>query len=180
MHVLIQRMIRAAKLDVTLYEEVEADTTAMGQAMAVVILSSMAAGIGSMGIGGFKGMITLTLMALAAWYLWAYITYFVGTKLLPEPQTQSSPQELLRTIGFSSSPGILRILGVLPGLGSLVLIITGAWMLVAMVVAVRQALDYRSTARAVAVCVIGWVLQTLILTVAFALFGRPDVTSLSH
>ncbi|MEJ5348778.1 MAG: YIP1 family protein [Desulfosoma sp.] len=180
MNVLIQRMIRAAKLDVSLYEEVEADTSAKGQAMTVVILSSVAAGIGSTGIGGFKGMITLTLMALAAWYLWAYITYFVGVKLLPEPQTQSNPQELLRTIGFSSSPGILRILGVLPGLGGLVLIITGAWMLAAMVVAVRQALDYRSTGRAVAVCIIGWVLQSLMLTVAFALFGRPDVTSSSH
>ena len=45
------RMIRAAKLDVSLYEEVEADTGATGQAMLVVVLSSLAAGIG-IGNGG--------------------------------------------------------------------------------------------------------------------------------
>ena len=49
---LVDRMIRAAKLDSHLYEEVEADTGAMGQAMLVVVLSSIAAGIGSAAYGG--------------------------------------------------------------------------------------------------------------------------------
>lgn len=171
MEVLIQRMIRAAKLDVSLYEEVEADPKSMGQAMAVVILSSVAAGIGTMTVGGFKGVLSLGLMALAGWYLWAYIVYFVGTKFLAEPQTLSSPQELLRTIGFSSAPGVLRVLGIIPGLQSFVMLVTGVWMLAAMVVAVRQALDYSGTGRAVAVCLIGWVIQTVLLAFAFSLFG---------
>ncbi len=106
------RIIRAAKLDVKLYEEVEADKGAMGQAMTVVVLSSLAAGIGSIGTGGIGGLVMGTIAALVGWYVWAYLTYFIGTKLLPEPQTQSDPGELLRTIGFSSSPGLIRILGV--------------------------------------------------------------------
>ncbi|MFB3126028.1 MAG: YIP1 family protein, partial [Candidatus Acidiferrales bacterium] len=93
--------------------------------------------------------------ALIGWFLWAFVTYLVGTKILPEPQTRSDVGELLRTIGFSASPGVLFILVVVPGLGPLIGLGVLVWMLVAFVVAVRQALDYRSTGRAVAVCLIG-------------------------
>ena len=165
------RIFRAAKLDVNLYEEVEADKGAMSQAMAVVVLSSVAAGIGSFGTGGFGGIVIGTIAALAGWYLWAYLTYFIGTKLLPEPQTQSDPGELLRTIGFASSPGLIRIVAIIPGLGKVVILVAALWMLVAMVIAVRQALDYQSTLRAVGVCVIGWVIQMLILGLLFSIFG---------
>jgi hypothetical protein len=168
---LTDRMVRAAKLDVDLYEEVEADTGAMGQAVGVVVLSSLAAGIGSMTTGGLGGIVTVTIVALIAWYIWAYLTYFIGTRFLPEPQTRADHGELLRTIGFSSSPGIIRILGIIPGLTGMVFFIASVWMLVAMIIAVRQALDYESTLRAVGVCAIGWIIQLFVLTVVFALFG---------
>ncbi len=167
------RMIRAAKLDVHVYEEVEADKGALSQAMWVVILSSVAAGLGSAGRAGFGGILIGTVVALIAWYFWAYITYFVGTKLLPEPQTKADVGELLRTIGFSSSPGLIRVLGIVPGLTGLVFWAASVWMLVAMVIAVRQALDYTSTLRAVGVCIIGWIIQALILMVLFHVFGGP-------
>jgi hypothetical protein len=162
------RIIRASKLDVSLYEEVEADKGAMGQAMAIVVLSSLAAGIGSINAGGI-GIVLGIIAALMGWFIWAYITYLVGTKLLPEPQTESDPGELLRTIGFSSSPGLIRILGIIPGLMKIVFFIAGIWMLIAMVIAVRQALDYHSTLRAVGVCLIGWIIQTVVFSLLFAL-----------
>jgi len=165
------RIIRAAKLDVNLYEEVEADKGAMGQAMGVVVLSSIAAGVGTIGRGGFGGILMGTIVALIAWYVWAYLTYFIGTKFLPEPQTKADHGELLRTIGFSSSPGLIRVLGVIPGLGAVVFLVASIWMLVAMIIAVRQALDYESTLRAVGVCVIGWIIQTLILLLLFSVLG---------
>ena len=172
------RMIRAAKLDVTLYEEVEADTEAMGQAMGVVVLSSIAAGLGTITRGGFAGFIPSillgTLLALISWYVWAYLTYFIGTKLLPEPQTKADPGELLRTIGFSSSPGLIRILGVIPGLTGVVFLVANIWMLIAMVIAVRQALDCKSTLRASGVCFIGWIIQLLILALLFSILGAPQ------
>jgi len=171
------RMIGAAKLDVSIYEEVEADKTAMGQATGVVVLSSLAAGIGSIGKGGVgSGILMGTMGALIGWYVWAYITYLVGTKLFPEPQTRADHGELLRTIGFSSSPGLIRILGIIPGLMGIVYLVASIWMLIAMVIAVRQALDYQSTFRAVGVCIIGWVIQTLILVLLLSMlggFGRP-------
>ncbi len=167
----IDRIIRAAKLDVNLYEEVEADRGALGQARGVVVLSSIAAGIGSFENAGLGGIVTGTIGALIAWYVWAYITYFVGTRLLPEPQTQADHGQLLRTIGFSSSPGLVRVLGIIPGVAGLVFFVASVWMLIAMVIAVRQALDYQSTRRAVGVCLIGWVVQMLILVLLFVIFG---------
>jgi len=165
------RIIRAAKLDVKLYEEVEADKGAMVQAMVIVVLASIAGGVGSLGKGGVGGLIWGTAIALIAWYVWAYVTYIVGTKVLPEPQTRADYGELLRTIGFSSSPGLIRILGIIPGLSWIVFLIAGIWMLVAMVVAVRQALDYKSTFRAVGVCLIGWLIQALIIALFFSILG---------
>ncbi len=165
------RIIRAAKLDVNLYEEVEADKSAMGQAMAVVVLSAIAAGIGSISTTGVAGIFVGTLAALVGWYIWAYITYYVGTKFLPEPQTKADLGELLRTIGFASSPGLLRVLGIIPFLYGITFIATGIWMLIAMVIAVRQALDYNSTPRAIGVCLIGWVIQMVIFWIVFSIFG---------
>jgi len=167
------RIIRAAKLDVNLYEEVEADKGAFGQAMTVVVLSSIAAGIGSIAKGGLSGIFIGTIAALIGWYLWAYLTYFIGTKLLPEPQTKADHGELLRTIGFSSSPGLIRVFGIIPGLGMIVFPVASMWMLVAMIVAVRQALDYKSTLRAIGVCVFGWIIQILIFAFLFGMLGGP-------
>jgi hypothetical protein len=165
------RMMRAAKLDVHLYEEVEADKGAMSQAMAVVILSSIAGGIGAPAGLGLGGILIGTIAALVAWYIWAFLTYFVGTKLLPEPQTKADVGELLRTIGFSSSPGLIRVLGIIPFLRGLVFLMAGVWMLVAMIIAVRQALDYQSTLRAVGVCIVGWIAQALVFVLLFYLLG---------
>jgi len=169
------RIILAAKLDVNLYEEVEADTGAIRQAMGVVVLSSIAAGIGSIRTGGGGGMLVGMIAALVGWYIWAYLTYFIGTKFLPEPQTKADLGELLRTTGFSSSPGLIRVFGVIPGLAGVVFSVASIWMLVAMVIAVRQALDYKSTLRAVGVCVIGWIIQTVIFVLLFSVFGGAAV-----
>ncbi len=166
------RMIGAARLDVRTYEEVEADTSATSQAMGVVLLSSLAGGIGSMGLGatGLGGVVAGGVGALISWVVWAFLTYIIGTRLLPEPQTRADIREMMRTLGFAQSPGLLRIFGSIPGVGALVLAIVSIWMLVAMVIAVRQALDYTSTGRAVGVCLVGWVVG-VVITLIFALFG---------
>ena len=165
------RMIRAAKLVAQRFEEVEADQGAMGQATGVVVLAAVAAGIGNFGSGGLAGMAGGTIAALVGWYVWAFLTYFIGTRLLPGPETSADPGELLRTTGFSSAPGLIRVFGVIPGLTAFVFSIAGVWMLIAMVIAVRQALDYTSTWRAIGVCLIGWLVQALFLVVVVSIFG---------
>jgi hypothetical protein len=166
----VKRMIRAAKLDPSLYEEVEADHTAVGQALGVVVLSSLAAGIGTIGrFGGYSHVFGWMITDLILWFVWATMTYWIGTRILPEPQTKSDIGELLRTLGFAATPGIIRVLGVLPGLMVPTLIIARIWSLIAMVIAVRQALDYKSTARAVGVCLIGWFLIMLVQVIAMGI-----------
>jgi hypothetical protein len=169
-----QRMIGAAKLDVKIYEEVEADKNALGQALGVVLIASLAAGVGTLSRAGMSGLVIGLIAALVGWFIWAFLTYVIGTKLLPEPQTKSDMGELLRTIGFSSSPGVIRILGIIPALEMIAFLVAGIWMLVAMVIAVRQALDYSSTWRAVGVCVIGWIIQVIIMGLIFAVIAGPQ------
>jgi hypothetical protein len=157
----VERMIGAAKLDARVYEEVEADRTATPQALGVVVLASLAAGV-SVG-AGVRGLVAGTLANLVGWAIWAWLVYFIGTRWLPGPDTRADVGELLRTLGFATSPGILRVVGVVPPLGLIVFVVTTLWTLVAVVVAVRQALDYRSTGRALGVCVIGWLVQVAFL-----------------
>ena len=171
MNAFVDRIIRAAKHDVNLYEEVEADKSALGQAMTVVIISSVAAGLGMISQGGLGGIFMGTVAALLGWYIWAFLTYFIGTKFLPEPQTKADYGELLRTIGFSSAPGLIRVLGIIPVLGGIIFFVASIWMLVAMVIAVRQALDYSGTLRAVGVCAIGWVIQVALMGLVLSFMG---------
>lgn len=165
----VERMVGAAKLDVRIYEEVEADQTATGQAMAVVALSSVAAGLGHLSEGGLMGLVWGALGALIGWFLWAALVYVVGVKLLPEPQTKSSVTEIFRTVGFAVSPGVLYILAAIPLIGLLINFAVFIWVLVAVFIAVRQALDYQSTFRAVAVAAIGWVAYVFVARILFSL-----------
>jgi hypothetical protein len=166
------RALRAARLDVKLFEEVEGDPRATAQAAGVVVLAAVAAGVGS-GARGFGEFVLGTGAALVSWFVWAYLAYWIGTRLLPEPATRANHGELLRTVGFASAPGVLRVLGVIGPLRALVFVVSGIWMLVATVMAVRQALDYRSTWRAVGVSVIGWAIQAGVLATALWLLGGP-------
>jgi hypothetical protein len=179
----VQRLIGAAALDAAIYEEVEADPSATSQAFLVVLLSSLAGGIGLAGgvgagladtasaarIGFFSAL------SLLAWATWAVVTFEIGTRILPARQTRADVGQLLRTIGFASTPGLLRILGIMPAVAMPVFAVTAIWMLAAMVVAVRQALDFPTTSRAIGVCVLGWVLALAITIVLGAVFG-PSVS----
>ena len=150
----VNRIIRACKLDISLYEEVEADKSATCQAAGVVALSIIALGVGTFFTYGSFNVIVPILAALAGWFVTSLLIYFVGAKLFPDKNTQSNLGELLRTIGFSYSPGLIRIFGFNQDLLVITFLGSGIWSLIAMVIAVRQALDYQSTWRAVGVVVI--------------------------
>ncbi len=173
MHQYLNRLIRAIKLEPALFEEVEADTKALPQALATVVLSSIAAGFAVSIGGGLTGWFVNVIGALLSWFVWAFLTYWIGTKLMPEPTTKSDLGELLRCTGFSAAPGIFQVVGIIPGLGTIARIVASLWMLIAFVIAVRQALDYTSTWRAVGVCLVGWSLMVLVnILVFFFTFGQ--------
>ncbi len=139
------------------------------------MICTVASGIGAIGFGGIQGLIIGTIAALVGWVVWAFLAFIIGTKLLAEPQTKSDIGELLRTTGFASSPGVLRIFAFIPVIGFVISFAASVWMLVAMVIAVRQALDYKSTWRAIGVCVIGFIIYVLIVG-SIVSFFMPSVT----
>jgi len=167
MSTLTSRLVGSAGLNAQSYEEVEADTHANAQAIGIVLLSSLAAAIGT-GIRNTGDTVALILVAVVSWIIWVLLTLLIGTKLLPGRQTKADFGQVLRTTGFSSSPGILRVFGLLPGIGWIIFLAATVWMLFSFVVAVRQALDYTSTGRALAVCVLGWLIHA-VLFFGFAL-----------
>lgn len=152
------RIFRAMKLDATLYKEVGADEGAMGQAIGIVVLANIARNAGSIGeldLGAIlPAAIFATAFALVWWLILSFITYMVGTRVLNEEQTEVNLGQLLRAIGFSNSPGLIGGLGTVPGLAEIAYTLARIWMLIALVIAVKQALDYQSTYRTVAVCMI--------------------------
>ena len=167
---LIGRMIRAARLDPRLYAEVEADDTATSQAAIVVLLAALAGGVN---VPTQPGLILLGgVMALVSWYLFSYLIYFVGGRLLPEPQTKANFRAILRAIGFAYAPGVVRLLGIIPELQAPVLFVAFVWMLVATITAVRHALSYSSSWRAIGVCAIPLLGQLIVVSV-FALTQLP-------
>ena len=168
--VFVNRIIRACKLEVNLYEEVEADKSATFQAALVVVLSSLAAGVGAISLGA-SNFIMAPILSLISWYIWAYLIYFIGVKFFPEANTKADHGELLRAIGFSSAPGLIRVFGFTPELMTITFVGGGIWMLVAMIIAVRQALDYESTWRAIGVVVIGFLVQAIVLIMIIRIFG---------
>jgi len=166
-----RRMLRAAALDAELYEEVEADRSGTGQASAVVVLAAVAAGVGAIDNHGWLGVVGYTGLAVAGWYAWAVVACWIGTRLLPGPDTLADHGELLRTLGFSCAPGVLRIFALFPPIAAGVFVLSSVWMLVAMVVAVRQALDYPTTGRALAVCALGFPIYAFTLAASLLLLG---------
>jgi len=171
----LRRLAGAAMLDAATYEEVEADPAATPQALAVVVLSSLAAGIGIRGVnGGADTLVSFAgvgVIALLTWASWALVVFEIGSRLLPVPDTRVNPGELMRTLGFAATPGLIQVLGVLPGARVPVFVLAIVWTLAASVVAVRQALDYTSTARALAVCGLGWTLSLIVAVVLGLAFG---------
>jgi len=164
---LVARMIGAAKLDIQTYEDVEADSTATGQAAAVVVMVAVASGIGAAG-GGLSSIVLAPVTAILGWLIWAGVTYLIGDKLFGGTATWG---ELLRTLGFAQAPGILYLLAILPLVGFFVRLVLPFWMLAAGVIAIRQALDF-STGKAVLTAILGWLavwIPAMILGGVFAL-----------
>jgi Yip1 domain len=156
----LYRVMGSAVLDAATYEEIEGNKGVTSQAFLIVLLASLAAGIGLGGLepGHPVSFAFVSILALMTWAIWSVVIFHVGGSILPEPQTRVDVGELLRTLGFAATPALFQVFGVVPGLRGPLFILTSIWMLAAMVVAVRQALDYSTVVRALAVCAIGWVL----------------------
>jgi len=171
----LNRFFRAATLDISLYQEIVNDGGAMNQALIVVFIYSMASAYGTFGRTGVTGINIGMITTLLGWYVWAFSTYIIGARFLPETRTNPDRKSLMRALGFASAPGVLRVLGFIQGLGLVILMIAATWMVAAATVGVKQALSYESTSRALGVCIIGLIIsavfQLTMFVLLFSAFG---------
>jgi hypothetical protein len=175
MALFFRRFIGTLVLDASAFEDIEADRHAGMQSVLVVLAVCLAGGMAATGLGltGPAGFVTGAVMVLGAWLVWVAIINTVGTVVLSEPQTRTNVRELLRVLGFAAAPGVFLALAVLRPAAPLVFAVVAVWMIAAAVLGVRQALDYRSTTRAAAVCAIGWLLSFGIIAGFALLLSRP-------
>ena len=169
---MISRMLRASMLDAHVYEEVESDSSAIVQAVLIVVVVAVARGVATLSVtDNILGIAFGIIAGLLSWAVWAFITYLVGTKLLKTGETESSWGELARVTGFAQTPGLLFVIAVVPVVGTWILPVVSLWQLAAMVVGIRQALDYTSTFRAIGVVLIGFVAVIPLQLILFAVLA---------
>jgi hypothetical protein len=157
-----ERVVGAMKLDPNTFEDIERDTSAITQTVGVIVLAAVSAGIGNIYWGGLSGIVSGALVSLIGFLIWSLVVWLVGTKMLPEPATKADFAETFRVVGFSAAPGLASVITIIPLLGYLLMFAIWLWQLAAMVVAVRQVLDYSTTGKAVLVVVIGWCINLLV------------------
>jgi hypothetical protein len=177
---LLNRMMRAARMDSSLYEEMETEEDAAGHAVMIALLAGVATGIG-MGLAGlmggagvvwfFWGLLSGFFASLVGWFFWVLLTYLSGTTFLRGPE-KASLSELTRTLGFANSPGVLRLLVFFPMIGWIVIVLTGIWTLAAGIQAVRQTFDY-SPGKAAGTCILGWLVYMAVLFLVYIWLPSP-------
>lgn len=160
------RVIGAMRLQATTFEEVEHDATATSQAAMIVAAVGVAGAIASIRYMGVIGLISMVVFQLIGWVVGSFVVLIVGTKIFPGKNTQADLGQMLRTMGFAQSVGLFNVLGIIPFIGWLIRLVVAIWALVAMVIAVRQALDYEDTMKAVIVCVVAWVIMFMVTFIA--------------
>ena len=172
------RVIRAAKLDVSLYDEVIEDRSALTQALGVVVLSGLAAAAVKTGAEGYDFLLKSAVLAVVGWFLWSLLIFLVGTKLFQEPKTDVKPGQVLRAIGFSTAPGLALLFGLVPYIGFFVEVVAKIWMFLAIFVAVKQSLGYRTVSKAVVVCLFSVIVVIFFLIVFVSISSVASATSL--
>ncbi|MCY4456076.1 MAG: hypothetical protein OXC56_07170 [Chloroflexi bacterium] len=166
----VGRMVGAARLNRDVYEEIEHDRRATGQAAIVVLGTSLAAGIGGVAEVGIIGLAAFTAAGLVGWAAYAWLAYFIGTRIFRTAETSADWGEVARTLGFASSPRVLLLLGLVPGILGAVSFVVGVWLVLTTISALKAALEL-GTWRAVGTALVALIVQGMIFSIVFAIIG---------
>lgn len=172
-----ERVVGAMTLKASTFQEIEHDPTAMGQAVGVIVLAAVSLGLGNLFWGGLTGLVSGIITSLIAFGVWAVAVWLIGTKVMPDPATKADLPETFRTIAFAASPGVLGIITIIPILGWLILFGIYLWQAAAMVVAVREVLDYTDTMKAVIVVVLGFLAYLVVAVMMGMIFAGGALMS---
>ena len=143
----LMRIVKCSMFNSDAYEEVEHDESAMSQALIIVLISGTALGLyqSNFFFDTFSPAVVLisVIYGMLSWALFAWITYFVGTRIFRTNETEADWGQLARTLGFASAPKILffGILffssSIMQSVESIILL----WVTVTSFIAIRQALE---------------------------------------
>ena len=167
---MLNRMLGVVRLSVDTFEDVEKDGSATVQALIVVIIVSIASGVGQMLAGDadiLEALVLGVIRSIVSWVIWALMALLVGTTILKTAQTEADWGQIARGTGFAQTPGILNVLRFIPVVGWIIFVVASIWQFAAMVIAVRQSLDYTSTLRAFFVILIAFIPVVIINAILF-------------
>lgn len=161
---ILVRMLRAAKLEKSLYKDVSSKSSFGKEAVYIVAIAGLANGLGVAAKTERAGsIITGVVLTILAYYLWSWLISFVGNKVFG---ARAEYDSVRRAIGYAHAPYTLTFFSFLPFVGGLLDVVGGIWLLVAGVAATRHSLNV-GTGKAVVVAFIAWVLVSLIAATVF-------------
>jgi hypothetical protein len=163
MNSLVRQTIGAMTFRAAIYREIATQPGATAPAIGILLLSCFVPGSVSIVYGTLGGI----LYSFSGWAIWICLAYMIGAKIFPESPVDSGLLRLLRAGGFAASPALLGFFGLAAVVGHILPITTTVWVIAATAVAIREALQYRTTSRAVAVCLASWAGTLLILAALF-------------
>ncbi|MFN2125169.1 MAG: YIP1 family protein [Candidatus Promineifilaceae bacterium] len=177
---MLDRLRGVLSFNLETINEIEHDPSALSQAFIVVIVSSLVAAIGGgfgqvlfgVGIGTDSNnnpalkFVSIVVWAIVAWFLWAVITQFIGTKFF---NGEATIPEMMRVIGFAYAPLVIQVFSFIPFLGFLFVFGAAAWSIALVFVSVREGLDI-STGSALWVALIGGVVYLIGMGVILTIF----------
>ena len=156
---MFDRIVRAIRLDPTLYRQVADDEQYTTEPFIIVLIVSLfSAGGAAIGAAMADTNAVLTFITnlfstiLLGWLLWAIIAYFVGTAL----EGKSGITEMARTLGYANAPGFLGVFAFIPCIGWLVALAGVLLSLAAGVIAIRESMEFDTT-KAVVTAVVGFI-----------------------
>jgi hypothetical protein len=166
---IVDNVRRAVTFDRTFYQEAATQERYQKQALTVVVVVALLAGIGSFlgGIitlnflGAIVGLALGVLLAIVGYYIWAYVVQFVGKQFF---QGQATAPQLLRTLGYAYAPQALGVLGFIPCIGWAISLAGALWSLGCGYFAVRETEQF-SDGKAILTVLIGWVIVMVVVAV---------------
>ena len=168
---MIDRIIRAVRLDKTLFRMVADNPDYTNEAFLIAVVVSIFAALGA--LGGANPAVNFLLQfvsnLLLGWVLWALLAYFVGTTFF---KGRSSPMEMMRTLAYAGIPRLLGVLAIIPCVGWIGALVGGILSIIAGVIAIRESMEFDTTS-AIITAVIGFILFIIASAVLGMLFAVP-------
>ena len=171
---LVNRLVRLARLDTTVFDEVRLDASATVPSVIVAVVATFLAGFGGWlwwvmssdfdtGSGQvlIKSAILGSIFAIAMWVVWVLLVYVILTQVF---RAQADVQQLVRTMGMAAAPLGLTILMFIPGI-SFGIALAAVALFFSLSTMAAQAATNAPPAKVLVASIAGFAVWAIVLTV---------------